>query len=46
MPKFTLYSLLDKNLMKSLLIKMTQIDDKEIDEIREKYDITVEYKKR
>ena len=46
MPKFALYSLLEKNLMKSLLIKMTQIDDKEIAGIREKYDIMVEYKKR
>ena len=39
MPKFALYSLLDKNLLKSLLIKVTEITDDQIDGIRQKYGI-------
>jgi hypothetical protein len=37
MPSFKIYSTLDKNLLKLLLIKSTAIEDGEIDGLREKY---------
>lgn len=37
MPKFAIYSRLDKNLLKLMLIRATTYDDEEIEGFRQKY---------
>ena len=37
MPRFAIYSRLDKNLLKLMLIRATELDDKDIAEYRLKY---------
>ena len=37
MPKYAIYSTLDKNLLKMLLMKATELTDEEIQGLRDKY---------
>ena len=37
MPKFAIYSRLDKDILKALLVKCTELEDYELDDLRDLY---------